>query len=92
MCCKPIALPADFNGIDMVALAKMVTQPCEHCGRKHNGVGLAVDGGRVFCQHCHKQVLAGKRPRRTRYVSATRRRSVVRVTPMPMTPRAPRPR
>jgi uncharacterized Zn finger protein (UPF0148 family) len=48
---EPIALPADFDGVDMLAVAATLAQPCSRCGHKHSG-GVIVRDGSVLCQHC----------------------------------------
>jgi hypothetical protein len=50
---KNVVLPEGFfNGVDVVALATTVNQPCSGCGHRHDGVGLIARGGGLFCQRC----------------------------------------
>ena len=93
---QPIALPPDFDGIDMIALAKTAHQPCERCGRSG---GVIVRDGGVFCEHCgfnsqprvaaklkHRRRIAAK-VKRERRAAAERRPVRVRVMPMPTSTR-----
>jgi len=89
---QPIALPPDFDGVDMIALAKTVTQPCEHCGHKHDGVGVIVRDGSVFCERCgfnsQARVAAKLKHRRRAAAKVKRgRRALARRRPERVRPR-----
>jgi hypothetical protein len=87
---KNVVLPEGFfDGVDVVALATTVNQPCQHCGQRHDGVGLIAHGGGLFCQRCgfRTEARAAKTKHQRR---APAKRPIVRVMATSM-PR-PRPR
>jgi uncharacterized Zn finger protein (UPF0148 family) len=98
---EPIALPADFDGVDMLAVAATLAQPCSRCGHKHSG-GVIVRDGSVLCQHCgfnsqarvaaklkHRRRAAAK-AKRERRARAKRPERVRVIMPMPTSTRRPR--
>jgi len=90
---KNVVLPDGFwNGVDVVALAATLTQPCSRCGHRHDGVGVAMSGGGLFCQRCgfrtEARVAKTKRQRR----APAKRRPIVRVRRPLTSSRRPRER
>jgi len=81
---QPIALPPDFDGIDMIALAKTAHQPCERCGRSG---GVIVRDGGVFCEHCgfNSQPRVARAARCGRAAAGTRARHAPARTPRGVT-------